>query len=145
MHSSFIWLQARACGGYPEPKLQELLAEQCHSTIQQRHEGGQELLATTKAVLNKQGSSWRAACTVLGQLLTQLSQSHDKHAEGHALLKQGIKRALEVTKEVGARSPSSCGRQAFISIGSSHGALCVWSTVAGSTPCDSVDSISQDA
>lgn len=105
--------------------------------MQQRHEGGQELLAATQAVLNKQGSSWRAACTALGQLLTQLSQSRDRHAEGHAALKQGIKRALEVTKEVAAHFsfPSNAVCQSFwhFFFQSKVFFLCAWSALQA--PC----------
>lgn len=93
-------MQARACGGYPETELQMLLTEQCSSTMQQRQDGGQELLGSTKAVLNKQSSAWKAGCDALGHLLLQLSQAHDAHADGHQALKAGVKNALASTNQV---------------------------------------------
>ena len=68
--------------------------------MQQRQDGGQELLASTKAVLNKQSSAWKAGCDALGHLLLQLSQAHDAHADGHQALKAGVKDALALTKQV---------------------------------------------
>lgn len=68
--------------------------------MQQRQEGGQQLLARTKAVLKKQSSAWKAGCDTMGQLLLQLSQSHDAHAAGHQALKTGLKNALHAAKEV---------------------------------------------
>ncbi len=71
--------QAQACGGYSAPELQKLLEERCSSSLQQRKENAQELIASTQAVLDKQGAAWKAACAAIGQLLTQLSEAHDRH------------------------------------------------------------------
>ena len=76
-------IQARSCGGYSEAELQKLLEEQCSSTMLQRRDNAQELMATTQAVLNRQHAAWSAACAAMGQLLTQLSGAHDSHKEGH--------------------------------------------------------------
>ncbi len=68
--------------------------------MQHRREKAEELLAGTQAVLDKQGAAWSAACAAMGQLLTQLSEAHDSHKEGHSALQAGIQRALEMTKQV---------------------------------------------
>ena len=93
-------LQARACGGYPEEELQKLLQEQCSSNMQQRQQKSQELLASTQAVLDKQAAAWNAACTALGQLVTQLTDGHDSHVAKHAQLQAAIHTALETSKQV---------------------------------------------
>ena len=93
-------MQALAYGGYPEAELHKLLEDQCSSNMQQRREHGQELLASTQAVLDKQAAAWSAACAAMGQLLSQLCEAHDRHKEGHAELQSGIKRALEMTQQV---------------------------------------------
>ena len=98
--SKVICMQAHACGGYPEVELQTLLTEQCSSTMQQRQAGGQELLASTQAVLNKQRSAWQAGCAAMGHVLLQLSQAHVEHSDGYQALKDGIKKALAVAKQV---------------------------------------------
>ncbi len=92
--------QAQACGGYSAPELQKLLTEQCSSSLQQRKENAQELIASTQAVLDKQGAAWKAACAAIGQLLNQLSEAHDRHKEGHMALTTGIMKSLETTKQV---------------------------------------------
>ena len=92
--------QAQACGGYSAPELQKLLKEQCSSSLQQRKENAQELIANTQAVLDKQGAAWKAACAAVGQLLTQLSEAHDRHEEGHMALTTGILKSLATTKQV---------------------------------------------
>lgn len=92
--------QAQACGGYSPPELQKLLKEQCSSSLQQRKENAQELIANTQAVLDKQGAAWKAACAAVGQLLTQLSEAHDRHKEGHMALTTGILKSLATTKQV---------------------------------------------
>ncbi|KAL3136899.1 hypothetical protein ABBQ32_006507 [Trebouxia sp. C0010 RCD-2024] len=86
-------------GGYPEAELQKLLEEQCSDSMQQRRERAQELLAATQAVLDKQAAAWNAACAAVGQLLTHLSEAHDRHKEGHAALQSGIKKALNTTHQ----------------------------------------------
>lgn len=92
--------QARSCGGYSEAELQKLLEEQCSSTMLQRRDNAQELIAATQAVLSRQHAAWSAACAAMGQLLTQLNGAHDSHKEGHDGMTTGIKRALETTKQV---------------------------------------------
>ncbi len=92
--------QAQACGGYSVPELHKLLKEQCSSSLQQRKENAQELIGNTQAVLDKQGAAWKAACAGIGQLLTQLSEAHDRHKEGHTALTTGIMKSLETTKQV---------------------------------------------
>ena len=92
--------QAQACGGYSAPELQKLWTEQCSSSLQQRKENAQELIASTQALLDKQGAAWKAACAAIGQLLTQLSEAHDRHKEGHTALTTGIMKSLETTKQV---------------------------------------------
>ncbi|DBB04647.1 TPA: hypothetical protein ACH3X1_012711 [Trebouxia sp. C0004] len=91
--------QAQACGGYSAPELQKLLKEQCSSSLQQRQENAQELIANTQAVLDKQGAAWQAAYAAIGQLLTQLSEAHDRHKQGHMALTTGIMKSLETTKQ----------------------------------------------
>ena len=93
-------MQALEYGGYPEAELQKLLEEQCSASMQQRRERAQELLAATQAVLDKQAAAWSAACAAVGQLVTHLSQAHDRHKEGHAALQSGIKNALDMTHQV---------------------------------------------
>lgn len=93
-------MQALEYGGYPEAELQKLLEEQCSNNMQQRREHAQELLAATQAVLDKQAATWSAACAAVGQLLTHLSEAHDRHKEGHASLQSGIKKALDMTHQV---------------------------------------------
>jgi len=97
---SVLTKQAQACGGYSAPELQKLLKEQCSSSLQQRKENAQELIASTQAMLEKQGAAWKAACAAIGQLLTQLSEAHDRHKEGHTVLTTGIMKSLEMTKQV---------------------------------------------
>ncbi len=97
---SVLTKQAQACGGYSAPELQKLLKEQCSSSLQQRKENALELIASTQAVLDKQGAAWKAACAAIGQLLTQLSEAHDRHKEGHVALTTGIMKSLETTKQV---------------------------------------------
>lgn len=92
--------QAQACGGYSAPELQKLLQEQCNSSLQLRKENAQELIASTQAVLDKQGAAWKAAYAAIGQLLTQLCEAHDRHKEGHMVLTTGIMKSLETTKQV---------------------------------------------
>lgn len=92
--------QAQACGRYSAPELQKLLTEQCSSSLQQRQENAQELIASTQAVLDKQGAAWKAACAAIGQLLTELSEAHDRHKQGHMALTTGITKSLQMTKQV---------------------------------------------
>ena len=68
--------------------------------MQQRRDNAAELLAGTQAVLDKQAAAWDAACAAVGKLLSQLCEAHDKHSSGHEALQTGIKRALEMTKQV---------------------------------------------
>ena len=77
-----------------------MLEQQCSGNMQHRRENTQELLASTQAALDKQAAAWSAACTAMGQLLTQLSVAHDKHKDGHANLQTGIRRSLERTLQV---------------------------------------------
>ena len=72
--------------------------------MQQRRNHAQQLLAATQAVLDKQAAAWNAACAAVGQLLTQLSEAHDRHKEGHAALQSKIKMALEMTHQVQLKS-----------------------------------------
>lgn len=81
-----------------------MLEDQCNGNIQQRREHAEQLLAATQAVLDKQAAAWNAACAAVGQLLTQLSEAHDRHKEGHATLQSGIKKALEMTNQVRLKS-----------------------------------------
>ena len=76
--------------------------------MQQRQEGGLQLLARTKAVLKKQSSAWKAGCNAMGLLLLQLSQSHDAHAAEHQALKTGLKNALHAAKEVRHARQHTC-------------------------------------
>ena len=93
-------LQARVYAGYPEEELQKLLQKQCSSSMQQRQEDSQALLASTQAVLDKQAAAWTAACAALGQLVLQLTTAHDSHVAKHAELNAGVQTALQVTKQV---------------------------------------------
>ena len=68
--------------------------------MQQRQQKSQELLASTQAVLDKQAAAWNAACTALGQLVTQLTDGHDSHVAKHAQLQAAIHTALETSKQV---------------------------------------------
>ena len=97
-------VQALEYGGYPEAELQKLVEDQCNGNMQQRRDHAQQLLAATQAVLDKQAAAWNAACAAVGLLLTQLSEAHDRHKEGHATLQSGIKKALEMTKQVRLKS-----------------------------------------
>lgn len=81
-----------------------MLEDQCNDNMQQRRDHAQQLLAATQAVLDKQAAAWSAACAAVGQLLTQLSEAHDRHKEGHATLQSGIKQALEMTQKVRLKS-----------------------------------------
>lgn len=76
--------------------------------MQQRREHAQRLLAATQAVLHKQAAAWTAACAAVGQLVTQLSEAHDRHKEGHAAMQSGIQKALEMTHQ--AQSHSLMGK-----------------------------------
>ena len=93
-------MQALTYGGYPEAELHKVLEDQCSGNMQQRREHAQELIAATQAVLDKQAAAWSAACAAVGQLLSQLSEAHDRHKEGHAALQSGIKKALDMTQQV---------------------------------------------
>ena len=112
-------MQALAYGGYSEAALQKLLEEQCDSNMQQRRELAQQMLADTQSVLDRQAAAWNAACAAMGQLLTQLSEAHDQHKQGHAALQSGVHTALEDTKQVQQLHmvglPTAVGLQKLIS------------------------------